>query len=170
MQVMVIEFARNVLGLAGAHSTEINPSTPHPVISLLSEQLGIEDKGGTMRLGAYPCRLRAGTRTHRAYGVDMVSERHRHRYEFNNAYRERLESAGLLASGAAPDNSLVEISEMRDHPFMMGSQFHPEFRSRPDVPHPMFRDFIGAARAHHRGIPEERAAMAYTNGKAVGNR
>jgi CTP synthase len=160
MQVMVVEFARNVLGLAGANSTELNPSTPHPVISLLSEQLGIEEKGGTMRLGAYPCRLRAGTRAHRAYGVDMVSERHRHRYEFNNAYRERFEAAGLIQSGTLPDNSLVEICELRDHPFMMGSQFHPEFRSRPGNPHPMFRGFIGAACAQHLGISDaSRAAL-----------
>ncbi len=147
MQVMVIEFARNVLGLAGAHSTEFNPSTPHPVISLLSEQLGVQDKGGTMRLGGYPCRLRPGTKAHRAYGVDMVTERHRHRYEFNNRYREQFEAAGLICSGVLPDNSLVEICELRDHPFMMGSQFHPEFRSRPARPQPMFREFIGAAKA-----------------------
>ncbi len=145
MQVMVVEFARNVLGLDGANSTEFNPSTPHPVISLLSEQSGIEEKGGTMRLGAYPCRLRTGSRAHRAYAVDMVSERHRHRYEFNNAYRVQLEVAGMIPSGTSPDNSLVEVCELRDHPFMMGSQFHPEFRSRPNIPHPMFREFIGAA-------------------------
>lgn len=155
MQVMVVEFARNVLGLTGANSTEFNQETPHPVISLLSEQLGVEDKGGTMRLGGYPCRLRPGTRAHHAYGVDMVVERHRHRYEFNNCYRAEMEQAGLVASGAAPDNSLVEICELRDHPFMMGSQFHPELRSRPNVPHPMFREFIGAARAHRLGAAPE---------------
>jgi CTP synthase len=152
MQVMVIEFARNVLGLAGAHSTEFNPHTPHPVISLLSEQLGVQDKGGTMRLGGYPCRLRPGTKAHRAYGVDMVTERHRHRYEFNNRYRDQFEAAGLICSGVLPDNSLVEICELRDHPFMMGSQFHPEFRSRPSRPQPMFREFIGAAKARRAAL------------------
>ncbi len=154
MQVMVVEYARNVLGMEGANSTEFKKGTPHPVISLLSEQMGIEEKGGTMRLGGYPCRLRAGSRAHQAYGADMVTERHRHRYEFNNAYRAPLEAAGLIASGAAPDNSLVEICEVRDHPFMMGSQFHPEFRSRPNAPHPMFREFIGAARAHRVPSPK----------------
>ena len=153
MQVMVVEYARNILGLAGANSTEFNPATPHPVISLLSEQFGIAEKGGTMRLGGYPCRLRPGSRAHRAYGADMVTERHRHRYEFNNAYRAQLEAAGLLSSGAAPDNSLVEICEVRDHPFMVGSQFHPELRSRPDLPHPLFRAFVGAACGHHLGWP-----------------
>jgi CTP synthase len=158
MQVMVIEFARNVLGLAGANSTEFNPHTPHPVISLLSEQMGVQDKGGTMRLGGYPCRLRPGTKAHRAYGVDMVTERHRHRYEFNNRYREQFEAAGLICSGVLPDNSLVEICELRDHPFMMGSQFHPEFRSRPARPQPMFREFIGAAKA--RRAAQRRAVPA----------
>jgi CTP synthase len=146
MQIMVIEYARNVLGLLGANSTEFNVQTPHPVISMLSEQLGIEDKGGTMRLGGYPCALVPGTKAAAAYGADEVVERHRHRYEFNNKYREQLAAAGLIASGTSPDGSLVEISELVDHPFMMGSQFHPEFRSRPDRPQPMFREFIGAAR------------------------
>ncbi len=145
MQIMVIEYARHVLGLLGANSTEFNAQAPHPVISLLSEQRGIEDKGGTMRLGGYRCRLVAGTRAAAAYGVDEVVERHRHRYEFNNAYREQLAQAGLIASGTSPDGELVEISELVDHPFMMGSQFHPEFRSRPDRPQPMFREFVGAA-------------------------
>ncbi len=151
MQVMVIEFARNVLGLAGANSTEFNPHTPHPVISLLEEQTGVKDKGGTMRLGGYPCRLRPGTKAHQAYNADMATERHRHRYEFNNAYREQLEGAGLIASGALPDNSLVEVSELRDHPFMVGSQFHPELRSRPGKPHPLFCGFIGAAKERTSG-------------------
>jgi CTP synthase len=145
MQIMVIEYARHVLGMLGANSTEFNAQAPHPVISLLSEQRGIEDKGGTMRLGGYRCRLVAGTRAAAAYGVDEVVERHRHRYEFNNAYREQLAQAGLIASGTSPDGELVEISELVDHPFMMGSQFHPEFRSRPDRPQPMFREFVGAA-------------------------
>jgi CTP synthase len=115
------------------------------VISLLSEQRGVKDLGGTMRLGSYPCRLRPGTRTAMTYGVEMVAERHRHRYEFNNAYRATFEAAGLVASGLSPDGSLVEISELRDHPFMVGSQFHPELRSRPTAPHPLFRAFIAAA-------------------------
>ncbi len=146
MQIMVIEYARHVLGLLGANSTEFNVQTPQPVISMLSEQLGIEDKGGTMRLGSYPCRLIPGTKAAAAYAVDEVMERHRHRYEFNNAYRDQLAAAGLIASGTSPDGSLVEICELVDHPFMLGSQFHPEFRSRPDRPQPLFREFVGAAR------------------------
>jgi CTP synthase len=147
LQIMVIEYARHVLGLTGANSTEFNQQAPHPVISMLSEQQGIEDKGGTMRLGGYPCVLVPGTRAAAAYGVPEVVERHRHRYEFNNAYREQFEAAGLVASGLAPDGSLVEIMEIAEHPFMLGSQFHPEFRSRPDRPQPLFREFIGATKA-----------------------
>ena len=145
MQIMVIEFARNVLGLTGANSTEFNAQTPHPVISLLSEQMGVEDKGGTMRLGSYPCTLVDGTKAAAAYGTDEVVERHRHRYEFNNKYRDQLAAAGLITSGTSPDGSLVEISEIAGHPFMVGSQFHPEFRSRPDRPQPLFREFIAAS-------------------------
>ncbi len=144
LQVMVVDFARTVLGTEEVNSTEFAPETPHPVISLLSEQEGVVDKGGTMRLGYYPCRLVPGTRAHSAYGADEIEERHRHRYEFNNAYREVLGEAGLIASGYSPDGQLVEICELADHPFMLGSQFHPEFRSRPLRPHPLFRDFIGA--------------------------
>jgi len=151
MQIMVIEYARHVLGLLGANSTEFNTQAPHPVISLLSEQLGIEDKGGTMRLGGYACKLVPGTKAAAAYGTDEVVERHRHRYEFNNAYKEQLAAAGLIASGTSPDGSLVEICELVDHPFMMGSQFHPEFRSRPDRPQPMFREFIAAAKLRRQG-------------------
>jgi CTP synthase len=151
LQMMVIEFARNVMGWEDAHTSEVAPETSHPVISLLSEQEGVEDLGGTMRLGGYPCRLRPGTRAARAYGVELVSERHRHRYEFNNAYREQMESCGLIASGTSPDGNLVEIGELRDHPFMVGSQFHPELRSRPTTPHPLFRGFVGAALARRRG-------------------
>ena len=150
MQIMVIEYARNVLGLAEANSTEFAPDTPHPVISLLSEQRGVADMGGTMRLGSYPCRLVPGTRVHRAYGAEHVRERHRHRYEFNNAYRDSFAEAGLIASGLSPDGTLVEICEVRDHPFMVGTQFHPEFRSRPERPHPLFRDFIAAALVHRQ--------------------
>jgi len=145
MQIMVIEFARHVFQSDKPHSTEFDPDTPYPVISLLSEQQGIEDKGGTMRLGGYPCRLVPGTKAYAAYGQDEVVERHRHRYEFNNAYRQPLADAGLIPSGLSPDGTLVEIAELRDHPWMLGTQFHPEFRSRPNRPHPLFRDFIGAA-------------------------
>ena len=152
MQVMVTEFARNVCGLAGANTTEIDPETPHPVISLLEEQQGITNMGGTMRLGAYPCVLNAGTLAGKAYQTDLISERHRHRWEFNNAYRERLEARGLRVSGASPDGSLVEISEIGTHPFMLGTQFHPELQSRPNRPHPLFRDFITAAKAKSDGI------------------
>jgi CTP synthase len=151
LQMMAIEYARNVLGLTGANSTEVDPQTPHPVISLLSEQRGVVDLGGTMRLGGYPCRLVPGTKAAAAYDVDEVIERHRHRYEFNNAYRQQLADAGLIASGTSPDGELVEIAEIVDHPFMMGSQFHPEFRSRPDRPQPMFRAFIGAAKSLRAG-------------------
>jgi len=145
MQLMVVEYARHVLGWEDAHSTEFDADTPYPVICLLAEQEGVTEKGGTMRLGSYPCRLRPGTRAHAAYGAEMASERHRHRYEFNNRYREALERAGLIASGTSPDGGLVEVCEIRDHPWMVGSQFHPEFRSRPGRPHPLFLGFIGAA-------------------------
>jgi CTP synthase len=144
MQVMVVEFARHVFGTDDVNSTEFDPGASCPVISLLSEQRGVEDKGGTMRLGAYPCRLTPDTKAQRAYGVDQVVERHRHRYEFNNAYRALLAHAGLVPSGVSPDGTLVEICELRDHPWMVGTQFHPEFLSRPDRPHPLFRDFIAA--------------------------
>jgi CTP synthase len=145
MQVMVVEFARYVFQTDDVNSTEFDPGASCPVISLLSEQRGVEEKGGTMRLGAYPCRLVPESLAHRAYGVEQVVERHRHRYEFNNAYRALLAHAGLIPSGVSPDGSLVEICELRDHPWMLGTQFHPEFLSRPDRPHPLFRDFIGAA-------------------------
>ncbi len=145
MQVMVIEHARNVLGLPGANSTEFDPETPHPVIDLMLDQRSVNDMGGTMRLGNYPCALAHGTRAAKAYGVPEVNERHRHRFEFNNAYRESLYEAGMLASGLSPDGTLVEIVEVERHPFMVGVQFHPEFRSRPEQPHPLFREFAAAA-------------------------
>ncbi len=151
MQVMVVEAARAALGNDEPNSTEFAPETRYPVISLLSEQEGIEEKGGTMRLGYYPCRLVPGTRAHEAYGVEEIQERHRHRYEFNNAYREMLAKAGLVASGVSPDGQLVEICEITEHPFMVASQFHPEFRSRPLRPHPLFREFVGAALARASG-------------------
>jgi CTP synthase len=153
MQIAVIEMARNCLGLEKANSTEFDPETPDPVISLLSEQRGVRDLGGTMRLGAYRCDLQPGTRAHDAYGADSITERHRHRYEFNNAYRERLEEqAGLVVSGVNPreDHELVEISELGDHPWFCAAQFHPEFTSTPLRPQPLFRDFIKAALEHQQ--------------------
>jgi CTP synthase len=150
MQMLVCEFARNVAGMPGANTTEADPRTPFPVISLLSEQRGVEDLGGTMRLGGYPCRLRPGTRAHAAYETDTIRERHRHRYEVNNALLSQLEQHGLVASGWSPDGRLVEIVELRDHPWMVGAQFHPEFTSRPNHPNPLFRGFIGAALTYAR--------------------
>ena len=147
MQVLCIEFARHVLGDAEANSTEFDLFTKNPVIDLLPEQKDVEDKGGTMRLGVYPCQLGRDTRAGRAYQQEIVFERHRHRFEFNNEYRERLGAAGLRFSGVSPDGRLVEIAELADHPFMLGSQFHPEFKSRPTRPHPLFRDFVGACSA-----------------------
>lgn len=144
MQVAVIEFARNVLGMAGANSTEFDPQTPYPVIDLMVTQRQIADKGGTMRLGNWVCCLTPGTKAYAAYGEAIVFERHRHRYEFNNDYRKRMEAHGMKISGRSADNSLVEIMELDDHPWFVGSQFHPEFKSRPTRPHPLFRDFIGA--------------------------
>ncbi len=152
MQVMVTEFARNVCGMNGANTTEIDPESPFPVISLLEEQEGVVNKGGTMRLGAYPCRLTQGSIAADAYGTDMVVERHRHRWEFNNKYRAQLEAAGLRVSGTSPDGSLVEMSELVGHPFMLGTQFHPELRSRPNRVHPLFREFIAAAKIHAAGV------------------
>jgi len=145
MQCATIEIARNLAGLEGANSSEIDVETSHPVISLLEEQLEVEDKGGTMRLGAYHCHLVPGTKSEKAYGATEMSERHRHRYEFNNKYRERLEEAGLRVAGTWPDGSIVEIIEIPDHPWFVGVQFHPEFTSRPLRPQPLFRDFVGAA-------------------------
>ena len=148
MQIATIEFARNVLKLNRAHSTEFDPSTPHPVIAMLDEQTRVTKKGGTMRLGAQPCQLVVGTKTARLYGAFVVNERHRHRYEFNNTYRERFQKAGFVFSGFTPDGKLVEIIELAEHPFFIASQFHPEFHSKPHQPHPFFRGFIAAA--HHR--------------------
>lgn len=145
MQVMTVEFARHVLGLEDANSTEFNPATPHPVIDLMNDQREITDMGGTMRLGAYYAVLQPGTKVSRAYNEPVVSERHRHRYEFNSTYRSRFEEAGFLCSGTSPDKRLVEFIELENHPFWVGTQAHPEFKSRPDRPHPLFRDMIGAA-------------------------
>jgi len=146
MQVMVIEFGRYALDNNQANSTEFNPQTPYPVIDLMPEQNEITDMGGTMRLGIYPCHLVPGTKAAEAYGTDIVYERHRHRYEFNNLFREPLEQKGLIASGLSPDKRLVEIVEVKDHPWMVACQFHPEFKSRPNHPHPLFASFIGAAK------------------------
>ena len=145
MQCAVIELARHVAGLAGANSSEFDPRTAHPVIDLMADQRGVREMGGTMRLGAYPCRILEGSMAHKAYGVLEVQERHRHRYEFNNAYRETLTARGLVLSGLSPDGRLVEIIEVRDHPWFVATQFHPEFNSRPHRPHPLFSAFIGAA-------------------------
>jgi CTP synthase len=152
MQVMTIEFARHVLGMADAHSTEFDATTTHPVIDIMNDQRDITNKGGTMRLGAYYAVLTPGSKVATAYGEPVVSERHRHRYEFNSQYRQRFESAGFLCSGTSPDKRLVEFIELVDHPYWVGTQAHPEFKSRPDRPHPLFRDLIGAAlenRARH---------------------
>ena len=145
MQVMTVEFARNVLGLTDANSTEFNAATPHPVIDLMIDQREVTNKGGTMRLGAYYAVLLPGSKVANAYGEPVVSERHRHRYEFNSNYRARIEAAGLLCSGTSPDKRLVEFVELENHPFWVGTQAHPEFKSRPDRPHPLFRELIGAA-------------------------
>ncbi|MEC7788578.1 MAG: CTP synthase [Chloroflexota bacterium] len=145
MQILVIEFARNVAGLQGAHSTEMNPDTPYPVIDIMEEQKMVETRGGTMRLGGYDCELIPGTRTYEAYGEKLVRERHRHRYEVNNSLLPELEKNGLVVAGRHPERNLVEIVELADHPFMIGAQFHPEFTSRPLRPNPLFRAFIDAS-------------------------
>jgi CTP synthase len=147
MQLASVEYARNVLGLDGAHSAELNPDTPYPIIDLLPEQKDIEDLGGTLRLGLYPCKLTKGSKAYAAYDGEVVYERHRHRFEFNNHYREQMESAGFIFSGTSPDGRLVEIIELEDHPWFVASQFHPEFTSRPTRPQPLFRDFVEASLA-----------------------
>ena len=145
MQCAVIEFARNVLGLKGANSTEIDPATPNPVISLLEEQKDLEQKGGTMRLGAYPCVVEENTLAHKEYKKTKIRERHRHRFEFTLRYREEMEKNGLVFSGLSPDEQLVEIIELKNHPWFVGCQFHPEFQSKPTDAHPLFKGFVGAA-------------------------
>jgi CTP synthase len=151
MQCAVIDFARNVAGLADAHSTEFDRDTPHPVICLMEEQQGVVHKGGTMRLGAQPCVLTAGSRSAAAYGCETISERHRHRYEFNPRSRERLEEAGLVIAGTSPDGTLVEIVELADHPWFVAVQFHPEFKSKPTAAHPLFAGLVAAAVERHAG-------------------
>ena len=150
MQCAVIEYARNALGLDGAHTIEHSPDTPHPVIHLMADQHDVHEKGGTMRLGAYECRIDDGTLARRLYAAELASERHRHRFEFNNDYRERFTSGGMKLSGINPKRDLVEIVELPDHPFFVGVQFHPEFKSRPLAPHPIFHGFVAAALAHSR--------------------
>jgi CTP synthase len=145
MQAAVIEYGRNVLGWSDANTTEVNPGTTTPVIALMDEQMHITDKGGTMRLGAPKCRLEKGSKVHEAYGESDITERHRHRYEFNNEYLEELTAAGLKASGVNPESGLVEVIEIEDHPFFVGVQYHPEYKSTVLNPHPLFVSFVKAA-------------------------
>jgi CTP synthase len=147
MQMAVIEYGRNVLGLANAHSVEMNDATPYPVINMMEEQKKITTKGGTMRLGSYKCELKKGSLAHNLYGKDLISERHRHRYEFNGAYQQQFEKAGMMCTGFNPDSGLVEIVEIPTHPFFVGVQFHPELKSTVENPHPIFVGFIKAALA-----------------------
>ena len=169
MQVMCIEFARNVMGLENANSTELDAQSPHPVIDLMPDQKALADKGGTMRLGHYPCVLQPGSIAALAYGTPEINERHRHRFELNNSYRQTFEEAGLRFSGLSPDERLVEIAEVVDHPFMVGTQFHPEFQSRPDRPEPLFKAFIQAALAH-QDRPLEPGPVASVPQAAAGDR
>ena len=142
MQLATVEFARNVLGLEGAHSAELNPSTPYPIIDLLPEQKDIEDLGGTLRLGLYPCKIKENTLAHQIYDAVNIEERHRHRYEFNNEFREQLEANGMVFSGTSPDGRLVEMVEIPENDFYIACQFHPEFLSRPNRPQPIFKSFV----------------------------
>ncbi len=150
MQMAVVEYARHIVGLDHANSAEFDPDTPHAVVDLMPDQRGVKDMGATMRLGAYPCSVAAGSLAERVYGARELSERHRHRYEVNNEYREQLEAAGLVLSGLSPDHRLVEMVELPDHPYFLGCQFHPEFKSKPHAAHPLFTRFVGAALAHRK--------------------
>jgi CTP synthase len=145
MQMAIVEFARNVMGIEAAHSSELDGLTPEPVIDLMPDQKDLENMGGTMRLGLYPCKVKADTKAYAAYDAPLIYERHRHRYEFNNAYRCDFETAGLVFSGLSPDERLVEILELPEHPWFVAAQFHPEFKSRPTRPHPLFNAFVEAA-------------------------
>lgn len=160
MQMAVIEFGRNILGIQEAHSTEMEPDTSGAVINMMEEQKKITTKGGTMRLGAYPCTIKEGTLAHKVYGATQISERHRHRYEFNNEYLEAYEEAGMVASGRNPETGLVEIIELPGHPFFIGSQYHPELKSTVEAPHPLFVHFVGAARQFHEKKISLRPAVA----------
>ena len=167
LQCAVIEFARDVLGTEDANSTEFDMFTENPVIDFMPDQRTMQEKGGTMRLGLYPARLTPGSKANAVYGTELIYERHRHRFEVNNSYRPLLEAAGMMLSGQSPDGRLVEIIELKDHPWFVASQFHPEFRSRPDRPHPLFDGFIGAAAAISQGRepdlrPAARQAVAPT--------
>lgn len=148
MQIAIIEFARDVLGMADANSAEIDPSTTHPVIDILPEQKDVTDMGGTMRLGQYPCTLNPESKAYSLYGASMIYERHRHRYEVNNDYRPDLLNGGMIFAGTSPDNHIVEMVEIPDHPWFVAGQFHPEFKSRPNRPHPLFRGFVTVPRAY----------------------
>lgn len=148
MQIAIIEFARHVLGMNDANSAEINPETPYPVIDILPEQKEVTDMGGTMRLGQYPCTLNPESKSYELYGASMIYERHRHRYEVNNDYRNDLLSGGMIFAGTSPDNHIVEMVEIPKHPWFVACQFHPEFKSRPNKPHPLFRGFVTAAAKH----------------------
>jgi CTP synthase len=147
LQMAVIEFARDVLGLDRANSLEFDDKSPHPVVTLMESQRSVEDKGGTMRLGSYACKLKEGTKARELYGTDLIHERHRHRFEFNNAYKSQFEAAGMVFSGLNPDLGLVEMIELNNHPHFVGCQFHPEFKSKPFAPHPLFAGFVRAAMA-----------------------
>jgi CTP synthase len=166
MQLAVIEFARDVCGLKGANSTEFAQDAPHPLIDLMPDQKGVQDKGGTMRLGAYPCVLKSGSAAAQIYGAHEISERHRHRFEFNNAYREQLTRAGLIQSGTSPDGRLVEMVELEGHPHFIGCQFHPEFKSRPMAPHPLFSKFVAAAIRRRDEIARSAAGEVVQEAKA----
>ncbi len=160
LQCAVIEFARHVIGLEGANSSEFDPATPHPVIDLLPEQKYVTDMGGSMRLGSQPCYIVPGTAAAAAYGEEVVEERHRHRWEVNPAYHETLQSHGMVLSGHSHKGRLTEIIELPDHPFFVAGQFHPELRSRPTRPHPLFRDFVGAAQTHRRTRADQPVSVA----------
>jgi CTP synthase len=149
MQMAVIEYGRNVLGITDAHSTEMRPDTNGAVINMMEEQKAITTKGGTMRLGAYPCDIKEGSLAHKIYGTTSIMERHRHRYEFNNEYLEAYEQSGMVASGRNPETGLVEIIELPEHPFFIGSQYHPELKSTVESPHPLFVHFVAASRQYH---------------------
>jgi CTP synthase len=150
MQMAVIEYARNVLKLENANSTEMNAATPHPVIDLMESQKNVTDKGGTMRLGAWKCDLKLGTLAHKIYGKDQITERHRHRFEYNNQYADALQNAGLVSSGINPDTGLVEIVELENHPFFIGVQYHPEYKSTVANPQPIFVSFVAAIVNHKK--------------------
>jgi CTP synthase len=166
MQIAVAEFARDVAGMPGANSTEFDPETPYPIVDLLPEQKDVMDMGGTMRLGAEAVVLTPGTKAHAAYGEDTIYERHRHRYEVSNLLRPQLEAQGLIVSGTFAHKDLVEIIELPNHPWFVASQFHPEFKSRPTRPAPLFRDFIGAAIAFRNTMPAETRTSTSTTAAA----